>query len=190
MSISDKDLGYPRATWALPVFVTAENWRDQAGDVEATVAAVIHAGVDPIAAENLIRYFHFALEDGQLFCNCSGLGEVERSFIDYVGHAFGRYVAGRPIGAAFGLDRGRGDRERADLTDRNTAIAAAVEQLVRRDLTVRQSVNRESVCREVASRFNIGWKSVEKIYVEYRHAMSLLADAEIAALVLDLTKSP
>lgn len=190
MKRGSMDLDYVRATWALPTMVTAENWRSLAEDIDGAVASVSH-GYDPVAAGNLIRYFHFALQDGALFDNCDKLSEDERGLIDFIAHAFKRYVEGggnKSLDVAFGVKRGPG-RVSDDNDARNVTIAAAVEQAYRKDLKERGTVNIESVCIEVAPSFDLSWKSVEKIYAEYRVSIATLHDGDIAALTEALTKS-
>lgn len=178
---------YPRATWVLPAMVTSENWRSLTASIDGAVASVAH-GYDPIAAGNLIRFFHFAFQDGELFGNCDGLSEPERGFIEFVQMAFGRYVDKGSLDVAFGVARSPG-RINQDNDARNVTIAASVELAVRRDLKGRGSVNIESVCKEVAPNFNLSWKSVEKIYAEYRAPIQTLGDGDISALVVALPKS-
>lgn len=189
MKRGSMDLDYPRATWALPAMVTAENWRSLAEDIDGAVASVSH-GYDPVSAGNLIRYFHFALQDGALFDDCDKLSEAERGFIDFVKLAFDRYENQRKtsLDVAFGVARGPG-RINQDNDARNVTIAAAVEQVARKDLNERGAVNIESVCIEVAKNLDLSWKTVEGIYAEYRVSTATLGDGDIAALAAALTKS-
>lgn len=66
-------------------------------DVRGAVAAVKY-GFDDIAARNLIRYFHFRFNEGNIFDRAE-LSSVERSFLEYVEHAFSRIVTGKAAGA-------------------------------------------------------------------------------------------
>lgn len=180
---------YPRAEWALPVMVTAENWRDLAEDVDVAVADVAN-GYDPVAAGNLIRFFHFALRDGALFDHCTNLTEAERGMLDFVAMAFGRYVEGsgkKSLDHAFGVDRGRGNTNK-DNGDRNITIAACVEQAIREEKKARGTAKIEPICRGVADRFNLGWKTVEKIHSDFSVSIKTLGDAEIFALTGVLLK--
>lgn len=174
----------------MPTFVTSENWRDFAEDVDGAVAAVSR-GFAPNEAQNLLAHFHFALENGNLFSECSGLSETDRTFLDYIELALARYVAGKSLDIAFGLKRGRGEKTREDTTSRDVAIAAAVEIAIRTER--RQSPTREvkmtGVWHEVAEKFKLSDSRVGQLHADYAAAVTTLGDADLAALAGDAAKS-
>lgn len=184
------DESFPRATWALQRMVTSENWRDQSdSDVSGAVATVAYE-YDPIAAGNLIRYFHFALQEGELFAHHGKLTDTERGFLDFIAQSFGRYVEkdGKvSLDVAFGISRGRG-RLNEDNSERNLIVAASVEWAIRNDKQTHGSAKMELVCKEVANKCSLNWKSVEEIYRDFRDVTEMLGDADISTLADTLTK--
>lgn len=188
------DYSYPRATWALPALVTDENWWDMSDDDIAGAFASLSDGHDPIASANLIRYFQFALQSGDLFGTCAKLGAKERVFLDFIEHAFGRYSDGKSLDAAFGLIRTKGQRNIPDHRMRNLGIAAKVVLGVRTEMENRNiyasDVKLEPIYREAALGSGIGWKSVEKIYRDEGEELHLFPNSVLGLLAEHLTKSP
>lgn len=172
---------YPQARWALPVMITAENWRNLAEDVDGAVADVAN-GYDPVAAGNLIRFFHFALRDGALFDHCTNLTEAERGMLDFVAMAFGRYVEGngkKSLDHAFGVKRGQGNIS-TGLGDRNITIAAMVVLEMRRKTTWLDAIG------NAANRFfpdGKGQRACEDAYAEHKNILQTLSTDELKAIL-------
>lgn len=72
----------------------------------------IKCGHNPSAADRLIRTFFAEIQQGDLFSQ--GLGPKEKTFLQYIQHAFGRYVDGQPLETAFGFKLGVGQRTVSD----------------------------------------------------------------------------
>ncbi|HMV21143.1 MAG TPA: hypothetical protein PKL28_11205 [Rhodocyclaceae bacterium] len=96
-------------------------------DLNGALAAVKY-GHDPVAAMNLIEYFHERFK-GDFPYN-------ERILIEFIGHAFSKIIEDR-WGAdhAFGLKLTRGKYEREDNYERNVIAAAYVILLMRKKWT-------------------------------------------------------
>lgn len=178
--------------------VTAANYRDiKVGTVRGALAFFSHDH-DPIAADNLIRYFHHALQEGDLFSNRRRLGKTARTFLEFIEQAFARYIEGKSIDAAFGLVKTKGQRDIPDHSLRNLGIASKVELLVRAEMKKRNiteryskdgkngrlvsSVKMEPICRDVALEADVGWKSVEKIYADLKGSVSALDNQTLSLL--------
>jgi hypothetical protein len=152
---------------------------------------------DPEASRNLIRYFRYAFENGELLSTCARLHDVDRAFLDFVNHALTRFVdaddRGKPISldAAFGIARARGDRNREDNELRNLAIAAAVELVARRDRDEHGLAKSEVVCKVISDKTTgLGWKSVEAIYADWCEQVTSMDTKSLTALAETLIKSP
>ncbi len=169
--------------------------------------ANIQNGHEPEDADHLIRTFHAELQKGDLFAH--GVGDRERVFLQYIEHAFGRYIDGKPLEAAFGFILGRGEKNaNLGLDDRDLAIAASVELIVREDLRkagkskprcelrrfktgkrrLRSKVKMESTYDTVAKRFDLSSKSIERVFRENEAAVESFSDSVLSLLADSLTK--
>lgn len=169
--------------------------------------ARITNGHDPEAADELIRAYSAALQKGTLFAH--GLGPNEKVFLDYIQYAFGRYVDGKPLDAAFGFKLWRGEKDRdISIEDRNLAIAASVELLVRKDMQARgiskprhvmekykngngrmiSKVKMEPIYAVVGKKFNLSAKTIERIFRDYEAAVESTPIDTLALLAGHLMK--
>lgn len=130
---------------------------------------------DPVAAKNLIEYFHDRICDGEPF--------NERVLLEYVGHAFEQIIVhGKSADQAFGLRRSRGQREREDHTERDIAGAACVVLLMRKGWRWADAIGEAAnyLCED-----GKGDKAIEHAYSVYREVLSLLADQKLEAMLPD-----
>lgn len=165
---------------------SAKNASDEAiaaHDVAGAIACVEH-DFDEIAADNLIRFFHSALSSGDIFGSRRNLSENERNLLDYIGVVFGRYVDGKVLDVAFGIKKPRGRKSDPSLPMRDLAIAASVEIAVRKSSQPKM----EPICIDIAKAFNLGWKTVEKIYNDFKSAVGSLDNSALALLAQHLAK--
>ncbi|MHB1214230.1 MAG: hypothetical protein ACYCY9_04495 [Thiobacillus sp.] len=96
-------------------------------DLEGALMVVMH-GQDPVAARNLIEYFHEHVLDP----NAPDIDVL----LAYIRHAFGRIVEdGKSADVAFGLTPGRGEYEREPHAGRDVAATAYVILLTRNGWT-------------------------------------------------------
>lgn len=163
-------------------FVTNENWRDMLdSDVAGALSSVIH-GHDSVAADNLIRYFHFAFKSGDLFANCATRGSKEWMLIEYLEYAFDRYVevkSVKSLDAAFGLKKAIGQRDAIDLSMRNMGIAAFVV------LRMRDNSNWLDAIGDAANAFfpdGKGQSACEDAYAEFKDALQSFPSGTLKAL--------
>jgi len=151
--------------------VTDENWRDMHDrDLAGAFASVAH-GHDSVAADSLIRYFHFAFKSGELFSDCAALGSQERKLIEYLEYAFDRYVevkSVKSLDAAFGLKKAVGQRDATDHTMRNIGIAAFVVLRMRDDRKWQDAIG------DAANAFfpdGTGQSACEDAYAEFKDSL-------------------
>lgn len=180
---------YPRAADFLPRFVTADNWREfSEADIAGALASAQHDH-DPIAVRNLIYYFHFRLEAGELFDGPAPLGNAEGGLVELVQMAFARFVAGDngmansvSLDSAFGLIRSRGERGREDHFDRNLCLAAMVELELRADRASGRQPKADLATERVGRWAGLSKAAVRLTYVEHREAMKLMTNEELNSL--------
>lgn len=145
--------------------VSANNYRTITdGDVSGAFASIAYDH-DSVATDNLIRYFHFAMEDGALFESYTKFSQKERTFLDFIKRAFGRYMEGKSLNAAFGLTPGRGESHRDDNTLRNMGIAAFVI------LRMRNGTKWQDAIGDAANKFfpdGEGTRACESAHAEYK----------------------
>jgi len=170
--------------------------------------AGIEGGHDPVAAGCLIDHFYAAFRRRELFAH--SLGEDEKTLLRYIELAFGRYLEGKELPVAFGLERSRGRIAQLANEDRNLAIAAAVELEVRKDMCklglskprevierfkngkgrLISTVKMEPIYTAVGKKFKLSPKSIEPIFRDFETAVESLPDSVLALLAEHLTKSP
>jgi hypothetical protein len=162
--------------------VTDDNWRDMRdSDVAGALSSVIQ-GHDSVAAENLIRYFHFAFKSGDLLANCAMRGSKERMLIEYLEYAFDRYVEVKSIkslDAAFGLKKAIGQRDVPDHSMRNLGIAAFVV------LKMRSGSNWDVAVGDAANTFfpdGKGQRACEDAYAKHNNALQCFPNDLLEAL--------
>lgn len=169
---------------ALPdPFVTSENFREiDAADLNGALASTKH-DFDPQAADNLLRYFAYALRDGDLSHHKLVI------FLDFIGKALGRYVDGKPLEVAFGLKRGRGQRKSDDplgTEERNMQIAAFITLRLRRNphLTV-IDVEGDAVNHYFPEGDGErGGRACRAAYEKYKSVTNLTDDKTLESLIL------
>ena len=137
------------------------NWRDiTLVDLNGALGSLIYDN-DPIAANNLINYFHERFSDvGLDGCPQSAVGVL----CEYMQHVFKKMlVDGYTAEQALGLKRRRGKHERADNTVRNHEITAHMM------LSIRKGKKWLDARGDAASYFfdgDRGDKAAEKAYSE------------------------
>lgn len=111
--------------------VNEDNYLDfTVKDVTCAVASV-KFDFDEVAAQNMVRYFHYRLKNGCLFDGVR-LKPKERAFVDYVEHAFARMVEQKKSPeVAFGFVPGRGEHKRENTTERDVIAAAYMVLLMK-----------------------------------------------------------
>lgn len=160
-------------------------------DVNDAVGSIKH-GFDAIAANNLIRYFHYRFCDGTLFEGVK-LRSEEKAFLEYVSHAFSLIVTGKPeeeeqtdattgksADVAFGLTLGRGKYQREDATERDMKLAACVILLMREE-----GKTWEFSIDEAATRFYAkgGSRVAEEAYQQFGWALKHISTKDLRAIV-------
>ena len=157
--------------------VTAQNYRTITdGDIAGAFTIIAHDH-DSVAAANLIKYFHFAMEDGAIFESHTKFSQKELTFLDFIKRAFGRYMEGKSLDAAFGLTRGRGERNVDDTTLRDLKITAFVILKMRKKTTWARSI------AQAASEFKTGNRACEDAYATYKVALQNLDEKTLADIV-------
>jgi hypothetical protein len=141
-------------------------------DLKGALTAVKY-GYDPVAALNLIEYFHKKISED---------GAYHTPFLlEYIHHAFGKIVEeGWSADHAFGLKLKRGNYPRTDHTERNVQVAAYVILLRRRKWTLLDAKG------EAANLFfpdGKGEKAVESAYAFYRESLEILPDETLTTIL-------
>lgn len=140
-------------------------------DLYGALAAVMH-GFDPVAAHNLVRYFHDCLQDGRPY--------NEQILLDYVYHAFGKII-NEKVSAdhAFGFKQSRGKYQREDATERDVVAAALVMLHMR---------NKKSYLEAKGDSANAlfpdgeGEKAVEAAYSQYKSVLQYMSTEALKEL--------
>lgn len=158
--------------------VNKDNFRDFIpGDVENAVGSV-KFGFDPVAARNLIHYFHYMLQNDLLFSRVT-LSPVERAFVEYVSLAFARIAEdGKSTDVAFGLKPGRGKHPREDTDDRDFLIAAYIVRQTRDGVTTTKAATINA-----AILLSIGHTTANDAYSKYRDAVALMPNEQLDSLL-------
>ena len=147
----------------------------------ASAVGSVTVSFDEKAARNLIRYFHYRLKNGALF-NGVPLRQKERAFLDYVEHAFSRFVEQeKSLNVAFGLTSGTGNRPRDSTTERNVIAAAYMVLLIKYN-----HWKWEDAKGEVANFLfpdGEGEKAVEKAYSDRRDEFWLMKEETLRELL-------
>jgi len=133
-------------------------WLDVAdADLNSALAAVKY-GHDPVAAKNLIEYFHERFKDG--------LPYNERILIEFLGHAFGKIIEeGSSADHAFGLKLKRGEYERESTLERDVIATAYVILLMRNRWTY---LDARGQAANLLFQDGKGDKAVEAAYATYK----------------------
>lgn len=162
------------------------NWRDVTlSELNTELAYVIHEN-DPVAAENLINYFHQRFADiGLDGCPQGAIGVL----CEYIEHAFSKMIVDDYTPAqALGLKRPRGKHPRPCTFERDCQIAAYVVLLMRKGKTWLDAKG------EAANRYfedGKGEKAVEAAYAKYKELFHLshFEDDELEAIAEDSLRS-
>lgn len=133
-------------------------------DLNGALAAVMH-GFDPVAARNLVRYFHGCLQDGSPY--------NERILLDYVYYAFEKIInEGVSADHAFGFKQSRGKHEREDTTERDIVAAALVTRYMRENKTY---LDARGDAANALFADGTGEKAVEAAYSQYKDVLQYLS---------------
>ena len=134
-------------------------------DVKGALAAIKHS-YDPIAAQNLIKYFYICLKEGRPY--------NEKILQEYLYYAFGKIIEeNKSADHAFGFKRGRGKYERENTLKRDVETTAYIILLMRKDWTW------EAAKGETADQYfpdGTGEKAIEAAYSLYKPVLEQMPD--------------
>jgi len=163
--------------------VNKDNYLDFTAKDVTRAEKSVRVDFDEVAAQNLIRYFHYRLKNGCLFDDVR-LKPKERAFIDYVEHAFARMVEQKKSPeVAFGLAPGKGEHRRESTVERDVQLAAYAILHMR---SQGANPNKEKAFDAAAVKFYAahGGKPVAKAaYRKYERELKSMTDKSLEELL-------
>ncbi len=143
-----------------------------------TAIAAIKFGHDPVAARNLIEYFHERMSNGDFY---------DKDMLHLLmAHVFSEMVERQvPPEQAFGLKRKRGMRPREDTEARDLAATACVLMLMRKGETWESAVF--DTARLLFPDGSRGDRTVARAYSAYHLTLDGFHDETLTQLLAPLT---
>lgn len=151
----------------------SRKWDDISdSDLRGALAAVKY-GHDPVAARNLIEYFHERMRD------CRPLNDL--ILREYIEHAFARIIEDeKSADVAFGLRLARGEFPRPNTMIRDVQAAAYITILMRKGWTWLEAVGEAA---NLLFPDGKGDKAVQQAYAEHRDYLGNLRNEYLIGLL-------